>query len=529
MNIQCSRIPDFVRLVTEEGIIQAKQEKESFSYDDVKLTCSKEGDDIGIHLTAGHTPVRFIILRFNGSLKNKCRILGDAFERSYGNLEWRGINPQRIMPWYMLLSDGNESTGIGVKVRPNAMAFWMCDAQGITLWLDVRSGAKGVILSGKELKAATIVQLESEKDENPFSFAKRFCKTLCTDPILPKAPVYGSNNWYYAYGNSSEEEVLSDTSLLAELTEGLENRPYMVIDDCWQELALTKGAAGRPYERGNKKFPDMAGLAQKMKQTGVKPGIWIRPLETNESFLSEEVRGLRNRNTLDPTVPGALKLIAEDMRRVTGWGYELVKYDFATFDFYGGFYPEAIDVLKADGWTLHDRSQTSAEAIKALYKTLHDNAGDAVVIGCNVIGHLAAGFIHLHRSGDDTSGNSFDRSVMMGVNTLAFRLPQHKAFFHMDADCVGITENIPWELNKRFLELLAKSGTPLFVSVKPSVITEEIKQDLKAAFKKASEQKEEMEPLDWFDTVIPSEYKVDGKLIKFDWIGEQGLEKYCSL
>ncbi len=99
----------------------------------------------------------------------------------------------------------------------------------------------------------------------------------------------------------------------------------------------------------------------------------------------------------------------------------------------------------------------------------------------------------------------------------------------MDADYVGITENIPWELNKRFLELLAESGTPLFVSAKPSVITEEMKHDLKAAFKKASEQKEEMEPLDWFDTVIPSEYKVDGKFIKFDWIGEQGLEKYCSL
>ena len=33
----------------------------------------------------------------------------------------------------------------------------------------------------------------------------------------------------------------------------------------------------------------------------------------------------------------------------------------------------------------------------------------------------------------------------MGVNTLAFRLPQHNTFYHIDADCVGIFGMIPWE------------------------------------------------------------------------------------
>jgi alpha-galactosidase len=346
---------------------------------------------------------------------------------------------------------------------------------------------------------------------------------------LPDAPVYGSNNWYYAYGNSSAEEILEDTVLLAELTEGIENRPFMVIDDCWQELALTKGAAGRPYERGNVRFPDMELLASKIKAANIRPGIWIRPLETNEMFLSKELRALRHRNALDPSVPEVLELIGEDIRRVTSWGYELVKYDFATFDFYGDFYPEGKEVLKQKGWTLHNRSMTSAECIKALYKTLHDNANGAVLIGCNVIGHLAAGLIHLHRSGDDTSGNSFDRTVMMGVNTLAFRLPQHKAFFDIDADCVGITENIPWEYNKRFLDLLANSGTPLFISAKPSAMTQEMKKDLNAAFQKAALQKNQMEPLDWFETTLPEKYCVDGEIKQYKWIESSGLNSFCSL
>ena len=60
---------------------------------------------------------------------------------------------------------------------------------------------------------------------------EEFCKKMCTDPIFPEFPVYGSNNWYYAYGDSSEEEILSDTDYILKLTEGVKNPPFMVIDD----------------------------------------------------------------------------------------------------------------------------------------------------------------------------------------------------------------------------------------------------------------------------------------------------------
>lgn len=529
MKLQGIQTPDYVRIVTEETTVLTENRNGRFYYEDVEVGFLQKETEIQINMTAKQSPVNFIVLRWNVELTGENYYLGDAFERGYGTFEWRHLNPHRVMPWYFLISNKAESSGIGVMVRPNAMCFWMCDSQGITLWLDVRSGVQGLILQGKELDVATVVWLNSNEKENAYTFAKRFCRSLCNDPLLPDAPVYGSNNWYYAYGNSSAEEILEDTVLLAELTEGIDNRPFMVIDDCWQELALTKGAAGRPYERGNVRFPDMELLASKIKAANIRPGIWIRPLETNEMFLSKELRALRHRNALDPSVPEVLELIGEDIRRVTSWGYELVKYDFATFDFYGAFYPEGKEVLKQKGWTLHNRSMTSAECIKALYKTLHDNANGAVLIGCNVIGHLAAGLIHLHRSGDDTSGNSFDRTAMMGVNTLAFRLPQHKAFFDIDADCVGITENIPWEYNKRFLDLLANSGTPLFISAKPSAMTQEMKKDLNAAFQKAALQKNQMEPLDWFETTLPEKYYVDGEIKQYKWIESSGLNSFCSL
>ena len=59
----------------------------------------------------------------------------------------------------------------------------------------------------------------------------------------------------------------------------------------------------------------------------------------------------------------------------------------------------------------------------------------------------------------------------MGVNTLAFRLPQHNRFFTVDADCVPCTPQTPWELNQRFLDLVARSGTALFLSIDPRPAT----------------------------------------------------------
>lgn len=108
----------------------------------------------------------------------------------------------------------------GVKVRPSAMCCWQADTKGITLFLDVRCGNTGVQLKGRKLHAAQIVCMESEGADT-FETAQEFCKKMCTDPIFPEFPVYGSNNWYYAYGDSSEEEILSDTDYILKLTEGV--------------------------------------------------------------------------------------------------------------------------------------------------------------------------------------------------------------------------------------------------------------------------------------------------------------------
>lgn len=85
---------------------------------------------------------------------------------------------------------------------------------------------------------------------------------------------------------------------------------------------------------------------------------------------------------------------------------------------------------------------------------------------------VSAGMFELNRTGDDTSGKAWKRIPQMGVNTLAFRGPQHGAFYAVDADCCPITKQLPWEKSRRWLDLVARSGTPLFVSVDRSALTD---------------------------------------------------------
>ena len=126
-------------------------------------------------------------------------------------------------------------------------------------------------------------------------------------------------------------------------------------------------------------------------------------------------------------------------------------------------------------WKFHDRTRTTAEIYVDFCKAILDaTEGKAYILGCNCVSHLTAGLCHINRIGDDTSGVDFNRTRRMGVNTLAFRLPQNGKFYMVDANCAGfIKGRIPFALNKEWVTLLAKSGTPLFISAPNGAFTDE--------------------------------------------------------
>lgn len=522
--------PDFIELTTETKTVTAKWENDDYNLDNINVKLNQDNEHLAIFLTAQTSKVKWIKLRWNNlSWDKNVRFLGDAWERGYGDMEWKGMNPNRFMPWYFCAKSEAKSVCYGVKVRPSAMCFWQVDSLGMTLFLDVRCGGSGVNLKGRVIKLADVIACEM-RDCTSFEAMQEFCGQMCEDPILPKYPVYGSNNWYYAYGKSSESEILADCDYILNLTKDIENKPYMVIDDCWQEHHRLNEYNGGPWTKGNEKFPDMKALADKLVQKGVRPGIWVRLLLNEDENIKNEWR-LSHNNCIDPTNPEALNYIKEDIKRICNWGYTLIKHDFSTFDLFGKWGFQMSPLVTDDGWHFYDDSLTSAEVVKLLYKAILDASveasnGEALILGCNTIGHLGAGYMHINRTGDDTSGVDWERTRFMGVNTLAFRLPQHGKFYEIDADCVGIDGGISWSMNKQWADVLAQSGTPLFISVRPNILDETEKQELHEILKVASKQEHHVIPVDWEETTCPEHWQDKDHDIdcKYQWFEETGLK-----
>jgi alpha-galactosidase len=391
-----SPLPKRVFIEHEEGsIVEATRSGTRFSSDKAVAEFEEIPEGISIRAACPDAPLSRVIARWEARFPQDTLYLGDAWERSYGNLQWRFLQPERIMPWYFAAHQ--ETTGrtfmLGVKTQPSALSFWTVDGEGISLWLDFRNGGSASLPGEREISAATVVSLQSHEGETALSALRRFCRRLCPNPRLPASPVCGNNNWYYAYGeNFDANAIRRDAAFLAELADGHHNRPFCVIDAGWTPGGVCPGG---PWTQGDpRKFPDMPGLASAMKKLGVRPGIWMRPTALS---IVDNSRRLRPgpvtvpEKPLDLTLPENIASVHDDVARVRSWGFELIKHDFSTYDLLGQWGSQMGADVTEPGWHFHDRTLTNAEIILQHYRTLRKGAGDAVLLGCNTIGQLGAG------------------------------------------------------------------------------------------------------------------------------------------
>lgn len=489
----------------------------------VVITTSIRTRTLHVALSAPSTAIKRLYLRWRGDMAGARLIMGDAWERAYGDLEWRTWIPDRVMPWYFATHDGTHTNTYGVRTGANAFCFWQIDRHGISLCADVRSGALGVQLSERTLDVCDIVCRAGREGESAFGAVHSFCRQMCPNPRLPLQPVYGSNDWYWAYGKNSADSVRVDARHIIELSPAGKNRPFVVIDDGWQPGRGKDETGAGTWDRGNEKFPDMPGLTADIRNIGGRAGVWIRPLQPTTD-TPDSWRLARTRTVLDPTVPEVRQKITDDVTRLREWGFELIKHDYTTFDIFGrwGFQMDT-DLTRGEWKFASGTGRTTAEVINDLYGTIRAAAGESLVIGCNTVSHLSAGHFELCRIGDDTSGTDWARTRKMGVNSLAFRGAQHDAFYAADADCVGVTNDIPWMFNRQWLDLLARSGTTLFVSLAPDALGAQQRADLRNALALAATRQPRGEPLDWQRTVYPEQWRLGNEERSFDWVSVDGI------
>ncbi|MBQ8732522.1 MAG: alpha-galactosidase [Oscillospiraceae bacterium] len=529
--------PDAVQFHRNGLWTDAQSTPEGFGVEKTLLTCAENSHGLVLTLRSD-CPVSYIKVRWERPLPEKCRLFSDALERAYGDLGWHTLDPFRQMMWYCLATNGEVTEGFGVMVCPAAISFWQADQSGLTLWLDVRCGGNPVELGDRALEVCTVVSAAAAPDESPFRFAKRFCGLLSPNPLRPSYHLYGANTWLYTYGyhysDICRESVINDSKFYSDLAGSCENRPALVLDDGWNEHCPSFGnAPGGPHYRGNERFPHMDTLAEAVRKEGCRPGIWMRLLMTFQEGLAPEMLLQRpgSERVLDPSHPESRRIIREDVARVCGWGFEILKHDFSTYELFGKMGLQMDWQFTAPGWSFYDKSRTTAEIVTDFYRTVKEGAGDTAVIGCNCIGHLGAGLMEYNRIGDDTSSYVWDRTRKYGINSLAFRLCQHETFFEVDADCVGHREEyVPWEYTAQWMDLLARSNTPLLLSVDPAELSSsDRKAAVRAAFERNRSRQDCLEPVDWIYTTCPEQWLSNGDPIRYRFSLPTGIRHFGSL
>jgi alpha-galactosidase len=256
-------------------------------------------------LESGRADVTFLRLRWRWRIAPYVRVLADTWERAYGELGWRDLAPERALPWYFVLQQGEDAAAFGVETQPNAFCFWQCDPDGLSLWIDLRNGGEPANLAGRQLALCRVLSSRWSDRTDTYDRLRAFCARMCQKPLLPAGPIVGSNDWNNAYGRNTAAGILRDARLMVELSPP-GHRPFVVIDDGWQDKA---------------RFPDLGELAAQMSQSGARPGIWIRPLRAEKKVRATRLSPQRFGDAAaaeiaayDPSVSDGMDAILRSVR-----------------------------------------------------------------------------------------------------------------------------------------------------------------------------------------------------------------------
>ena len=516
------RKPDFVYGATDASDLRFEENDNGVDCP-VQYEYKVEKDSAKIIVYPSGSPVKYLKFRFCGDLSFVDKVYGDQFERQSfkAYLEWRSVMGSRILPWFCYVIGNKQMACYGVKTGCDCFAMFQVDTHGVTLFLNLCNGNEGTDLQ-EPLLACEVVQLFGAEGADEYDIAKVFAKKMCDNPVLPQEPIFGVNNWYWAYSHISFESVLQESEYLKEMTTGCKHRACMIIDDGWQKNRI----AGRGQYIGgeweaNDRFKDMGKMAEEIRKRGQKAGLWFRPLLTRDALPKNVAYTDYDMGVvMDPSHPYTLERVYKDAKKIRSWGYEVIKHDFTTLDITGlALTAESHDYLLCkEGYRFFDKTKTTATIMKNLYKAIQNGAGDADVIGCNVIGHLSAGIHSVQRTGNDSSGHAFEMTRRHSVNAV-MRLPMNNTFFNVDPDCAAFTEFVQADINLDFLEMCALTGMTTLASVTPGILKDDEMRRINEIYKMADSGKCEYGIVNFAKTANPEIFiSKDKKTVRaFDW------------
>ncbi|MCB1189667.1 MAG: alpha-galactosidase [Leptospiraceae bacterium] len=283
-------------------------------------------------------------------------------------------------------------------------------------------------------------------------FGAQFAKKFEIPELPTKVPI-GWCSWYYYYTNISENIILTN------LRESVERKlPFDVfqIDDGYQrEIG--------DWLETNIKFPSgMAYLAEEIRKSGYKPGLWLAPFivrkKSNfynmypEAILKDEnekpvkaiwnpLWGLDSMYSLDVTHPAAIEMLENVFKTlVKEYGYTYLKLDF-------------LFAASLDG-VAYNPKLTPAERYSSALKLIRKVVGkDVFLLGCGAPLIPSVGIFDGMRIGCDVTPfwyASWFRNLLKDKHALCtekalinaiFRNFWHKNVWLNDPDCLLVRKD----------------------------------------------------------------------------------------
>ena len=260
------------------------------------------------------------------------------------------------MPWYFATYDGRVTHAYGVRTGAKALCFWQVDPQGISA-VGGRAQRRRRCRARRRGRStsATIVCRQGRAGESAFAAAPRVLQAdvreaAAADASRSTAATTGTG----PTARTAPRPCSPTRSTSSSSRPTGANRPFAVIDDGWQpergQAEVRRRARGIAATRS---FRTCRAWRRRSASAGARPGIWIRPLlAPADAPDAGDCRAIAT--ILDPTVPEVRQKVADDIARLRGWGYELIKHDYSTFDIFGRWGSTMGDALTRDGWTFAD-------------------------------------------------------------------------------------------------------------------------------------------------------------------------------
>jgi alpha-galactosidase len=308
---------------------------------------------------------------------------------------------------------------------------------------------------GETLTLPPILLLEGR---DPLALISRYADEVAIEmkARVPDHVPTGWCSWYYFYNRVSEADVVAN---LAEMVATGHPAEYLQIDDGFQSHT-------GDWLAPNEKFPSgMKALADQIRESGYKPGLWLAPfvLHEDSTALREHPEMALKTATgetlfvqtwlgrcavLDCTHPAADAWLRNIIRTVVrGWGYEYLKLDALSYA-----------ARPASSVRYHAARTTAPQNLRRGLEIIRDEAGGKTfILGCTCHFGPAVGLVDAMRVGPDvkeTWAAGPNPSVKHAMRLALQRNWMHNRWWANDPDCL-IVRDTNTELSEAEVRFLA--------------------------------------------------------------------------